>query len=99
MTEIPLLPDDLFGLAVRRRPSNGEFLQAVARWLQKMKLYPTHGQGLIEDEANLLLPLLGCSPAWTAIGTEGGFNGKVGIFRGDFDRRDPSSASRVTFQQ
>jgi hypothetical protein len=61
MTEIPLLRDDLFGRAVRRRLSNVEFLKAVARWLQKMKLYPTHGQGLIEDEANLLLPLLGCS--------------------------------------
>jgi hypothetical protein len=35
-SEVPLLPHDLFGLpAVRRRPSNGEFLQAVAPVLIK----------------------------------------------------------------
>src|ERR1700694_648700 len=60
-----------------------------------MKLYSAHRESLIEDEANLLLPLLGSSPAWTASGNKGGFNGKGGIFRGDFDGRDLSEIQPV----
>jgi len=39
-----------------------------------------HSQSLIADEADLLRALLECSSAWTAIGTEDGLDGKVGIF-------------------
>src|SRR6202034_1000024 len=76
-TEIPLLPHDFLGLpAVSRRPSNGEFLEAVARGLQKMKLYSTHCQSLIEDQTDLLLALLRGAPARTCIGAEDGFDRK-----------------------
>jgi len=89
--EIPLLPYDLFGLpAIRRRPSNGEFLQAVARWLQKMKLYSMYCDGLVEDEADLLFAFLSRSPAWTAVGIKDGFDGKAGILGRNFDGCDLS---------
>ncbi len=88
-TEIILLAHDLLGLStVRRGPSNGEFLKTVPRWLQKVKLYAMQRDRLIEDEANLLLALLGGSPAWPARGAKDGFDGKAGIFRSDFDSRD-----------
>jgi hypothetical protein len=51
-------------------------------------LYSMHGQSLIEDEADLLLTLSGCSPAWTAIGAKDGFDRKRGILGGDLNSRD-----------
>jgi hypothetical protein len=53
-----------------------------------MKLNSMHRQSLIEDEADLLLALLGGSPARTGIGAKDGFDGKGGILRRDFDGRD-----------
>jgi hypothetical protein len=44
-------------------------------------LYSPHYLRLIEDEADLLLALLRCPPAGTAIGGKDEFNGKRGIFR------------------
>ena len=40
-----------------------DFLQPVARRLQKMKLYAMHRDGLIEDQTDLLLALLRRTPA------------------------------------
>jgi hypothetical protein len=60
-----------------------------------MKLDPTHCESVIEDERDLLFLLLGCSPARTAIGTKRSFNGKIGIFRRDFDCRDLSEIHSV----
>src|SRR5580658_3533528 len=53
-----------------------------------MKLNSMHCQSLIEDEADLLLALLGSTPAWTGIGAKDGFDRKGGILGRDFDGCD-----------
>jgi len=90
-TEIPLLPDDLLQLStVRRGPSNCEFLQTSAGRLKKVQLYAMHRDGLIEDQADLLLAFLRRSPPWAAGSVKDGLDGKAGILGADFDGRNLS---------
>ena len=60
------------------------------RCLNKVKLYSMHCECFIENEADLLLAVLGCSPARTAVSQEDRFDGKVWIFGRHFDGSEVS---------
>jgi transposase-like protein len=85
----PLLPDDFLDRpALHACPPNRELLRALDLGLHEPKMNPPYGRGLVEDDADSLLPLSE-SPPTSFIGrSESRFDGKVGVFRCYFDGCD-----------